>query len=59
MNTTARIRSMCNELNEPFILSEDFMQNFEVPVNYQVEKIGTIELKGKSEPTKLYSLRFE
>ncbi|MFL5810381.1 MAG: adenylate/guanylate cyclase domain-containing protein, partial [Flavisolibacter sp.] len=28
MNTTARIRSMCNELNESFILSEDFMKDF-------------------------------
>jgi adenylate cyclase len=59
MNTTARIRSMCNELNEPFILSEDFMTDLEVLPNYTIDKIGTMELKGKTEPIKLYSLKFE
>jgi adenylate cyclase len=59
MNTTARIRSMCNELNESFILSEDFMMDFDVPTNYTIEKIGTMELKGKTEPIKLFSLKFE
>jgi hypothetical protein len=50
---------MCNELNESFILSEDFMTDFEAPPNYTIDKIGTIELKGKTEPTKLFSLKFE
>ena len=59
MNTTARIRSMCNELNESFMISEDFMTDFEVPATYRVEKIGTMELKGKTEPIKLFSLKLE
>jgi adenylate cyclase len=59
MNTTARIRSMCNELNESFILSEDFMENFATPHGYTIEKIGKMELKGRSEPTKLFALRLE
>jgi adenylate cyclase len=59
MNTTARIRSMCNDLNEPFILSEDFMMDFEPPPTYIIENIGTMELKGRSEPVKLYSLKFD
>ena len=59
MNTTARIRSMCNDLNESFILSEDFMLDFEPPQNYQIDKIGTMELKGRTEPVKLFSLKFD
>jgi adenylate cyclase len=59
MNTTARIRSMCNELNESFILSEDFMKDFEPPSNYEISKIGSTELKGKDEPIKLFSLKFD
>ncbi|MGZ8545375.1 MAG: adenylate/guanylate cyclase domain-containing protein, partial [Flavisolibacter sp.] len=50
MNTTARIRSMCNELEEPFILSEDFLNDFEQPAGYTINRIGTMELKGRSEP---------
>jgi adenylate cyclase len=59
MNTTARIRSMCNDLNESFILSEDFMLDFQQPHGYQIDKIGTMELKGKVEPIKLYSIKFD
>lgn len=59
MNTTARIRSACNDLNESYMLSEDFMTNFNQPHGYQIVKIGTIELKGRTEPVKLYSLKFE
>jgi adenylate cyclase len=59
MNTTARIRSMCNDLNESFILSEEFMLDFSAPHGYQIDKIGTMELKGKEEPIKLFSLKFE
>jgi adenylate cyclase len=59
MNTTARIRSMCNELNESYMVSEDFMSNFEQPHGYQIDKIGTMELKGRTEPIKLFALKFE
>jgi adenylate cyclase len=59
MNTTARIRSMCNDLNESFILSEDFMVDFHTPHSYQIDKIGTMELKGRSEPIKLFALKFD
>jgi adenylate cyclase len=59
MNTAARIRSMCNELNESYILSEDFMIDFDTPHGYDINKIGTMELKGRAEPVKLFSLQFE
>ena len=59
MNTTARIRSTCNDLNQSYMLSEDFMNDFNQPHGYQIDKIGAIELKGRTEPVKLYSLKFE
>jgi adenylate cyclase len=59
VNTTARIRSMCHELNEQFVLSADFMLDFHQPFGYRIEEIGTMELKGRQEPTKLFSLNFE
>ncbi|MBD0278741.1 MAG: adenylate/guanylate cyclase domain-containing protein [Flavisolibacter sp.] len=59
VNTTARIRSMCGELNEFFILSEDFMHDFSPPFGYEIVVIGKLELKGRNEPAKLYSLKFE
>ncbi len=59
MNTTARIRSMCNELEEAYVISEDFMNDFEQPPGYTISKIGTMELKGRSEPIKLFALKLE
>lgn len=59
MNTTARLRSMCNDLNESFILSEDFMQDFHQPHGYLIDKIGMMELKGRAEPVKLFSLKID
>ena len=59
VNTTARIRSMCNELDESFVLSEDFMKDFNPPSSYSIEKIGTMELKGRTEPVKLFSFKFD
>jgi adenylate cyclase len=59
VNTTARIRSMCHELNERFILSEDFMHDFHQPHGYEIKEIGMMDLKGRLEPIKLYSMNFE
>lgn len=59
LNTTARITSSCNDLNVSYLLSEDFMQDFYQPFSYTITEIGEIELKGKQEMKKLYSLTFE
>ena len=59
MNTTARIRSMCNDLNQSYILSDDFMIDFHPPHGYEIDKIGTMELKGRTEPVNLFSLNFD
>lgn len=59
LNTTARIRSKCHELEESFVVSEDFLNDFSTPFAYKVNEIGEMELKGRTEKEKLYSLVFE
>ena len=48
MNTAARIRSACGELNQKFIMSKDFMENSGLK-EWQGESLGIIDLKGKAE----------
>ena len=56
LNTTARIRSKCHELKHSFILSVDFLHDFEVPEIYRVNEIGEMEFKGRKEKSRVYSL---
>ena len=56
MNTTARIRSACNELNQKFIMSKDFMDNSDLK-EWQGESLGIVDLKGKSAGIELFSLK--
>lgn len=58
LNTTARIRSKCHDLHHPFILSEDFLHGFENTDHYQVKEIGEMELRGRKEKSKVYSVEF-
>ncbi|HET9745869.1 MAG TPA: adenylate/guanylate cyclase domain-containing protein [Chitinophagaceae bacterium] len=59
LNTAARIRSKCHELDEAFVVSGDFLNDFSTPYAYQVNEIGEMEFKGRSEKEKLYSVIFE
>lgn len=56
MNTTARIRSACNELNHNFIVSKDFIDNIDLE-EWQSESLGMIELKGKGSGVELFTLK--
>ncbi len=56
MNTTARIRSACSELNQKFIVSKEFIQNIDLK-QWQSESLGVIELKGKEKGIELFSLK--
>lgn len=56
MNTTARIRSACNELNHKFIMSKDFMDNSGL-TEWQGESLGIVDLKGKAHGIELFSLK--
>lgn len=56
MNTAARIRSACNELNQKFIMSKDFMDNSDL-TEWQGESLGIVDLKGKATGIELFSLK--
>ncbi len=57
MNITARIRSACSELNQKYIVSEDYFQNSSLK-QWQGEDLGEVTLKGlEKHPIKLYALK--
>ena len=58
LNTTARIRSLCHELNHPYVLSGDFLKGLKIPAGYQIDEIGEIELRGRTEKEKLHAVNF-
>jgi adenylate cyclase len=55
MNTTARIRSACNELNHHFIVSKDFIDASRL-TSGQSQSLGMVDLKGKKHEIELFSL---
>jgi adenylate cyclase len=59
LNTAARIRGKCHELDQSFVVSGDFLDNFSTPFAYSVNEIGEIEFKGRTEKEKLYAVGFE
>jgi adenylate cyclase len=56
MNTAARIQTACNELNQKFIVSKDFLDRIKLK-NWQAENLGPIELKGKNRSLELFALK--
>jgi adenylate cyclase len=56
MNITARIRTACGELNQKFIVSDDYFES-NVLKSWQGEDLGEITLKGVEKPIKLYALK--
>ncbi len=56
MNTTARIRSACNELNEKFLGSKEFVTHSSLK-DFQAISLGVVELKGKAAGVELFALK--
>jgi adenylate cyclase len=56
MNIAARIRTACGELNQKFIVSQDYFES-NVLKSWQGENLGEITLKGVEEPVRLYALK--
>lgn len=56
MNTTARIRSACSELNQKFIVSKDYLDYADLK-EWQTASLGLVELKGKNQGIELFSLK--
>ena len=56
MNTTARIRSACSELNQKFIVSKEVIDSLDLK-DWQSESLGIVDLKGKKEGIELFALK--
>jgi adenylate cyclase len=56
MNTTARIRDACSELNQKFIVSKEFLEKSNL-TDWQTETLGGYELKGKNTSIELFALK--
>lgn len=56
MNITARIRAACGQLNQKFIVSQDYFES-NVLKSWQSENLGEITLKGVEKPLQLHALK--
>lgn len=56
LNTTSRIRSVCNELDKKILISKDLYEILEEKLYSVFEPVGEIDLKGKKEKVFLYSV---
>ena len=56
MNTTARIRDACTELNKNFIASKEFIDHIHLK-DWQAEYLGVFELRGKDKTVELFALK--
>lgn len=56
MNTTARIRTACSELNQKFIVSRAFIDHIDLK-EWQSESLGMVDLKGKNNSIELFALK--
>jgi len=57
LNTAARIRGLCTELQHDLLVSESVVKMIEKPLNdFRFVDIGAFELRGKMEPVNVYSV---
>ena len=56
INTAARIRSACTDLNQKYIASRDVVELLDLK-EWQAEPLGPIELKGKNQDMELFGLK--
>lgn len=56
LNTTARITSLCSELEHDFLISGDLAASVEPPINKVFKSLGSVALKGKSEEVELFAV---
>lgn len=56
INTAARIRSACSDMNQKFIISKEVMDLLDMK-EWQAEPLGAIDLKGKNQQVELFALK--
>lgn len=56
LNTTARIQAECNTYESQLLISEELYTKLPLENGMKGSPIGSLQLRGKSTPTKLYSI---
>jgi adenylate cyclase len=56
LNTASRIQGVCNVYNKPLLVSEELINGIIKDSGFSVEPIGSIDLKGKLKPVKIFSV---
>lgn len=56
INTAARLRTACSELNQKYIISKEILDLLNMK-DWQAESLGMIELKGKNQAMELFALK--
>lgn len=56
INTAARIRTACSELNQKYLVSKEMVELLELK-DFQTESIGKVDLKGKNHEMELFALK--
>lgn len=56
INTAARIRTACSELNQKYMISKEMMELLDMK-DWQTESQGLVELKGKAQSIELFALK--
>ncbi len=57
LNTTARIQGLCNQYDVGILISEDLIKGLNPGNGFQIESLGTTELKGKTEILELFTIQ--
>ncbi len=59
VNTTARIEEACKTYNEQFLISDELLDQIELPGNTAVKEVGVVKLRGKAKEIKLISVQYK
>ena len=56
VNTASRLRSACNEFDKKLLSSEYVVRNISQSLDYDIQEIGEVNLKGKQHSIKVFSI---
>ena len=56
LNTTARIQSLCNELGQELLISQDLLTQLPPLSSVQATYLSTLHLRGRQQSISLYGL---